>query len=208
MSRARARWSVLVAGALFGVAPLAHADGTPKPDAPHAAAKGKHKGKHRAGRGMGSKAGPIATFPGFRTLEDGTTRVFVEMSGPVTVEEHKAQGAVTYTLKGARITSRNNKNALVTTHFNTPVARARLVPADDDIELVIELRAPTTPTERIVQGEGGRSEVQVDFPAGTFAVEPDQVPDAPKPRTPSDASKPAPKPAPPGGSSPVGPPAP
>lgn len=133
-----------------------------------AANAGKGKARQKKGKGMGSKEGPVALFTGFRVLPDGGTRVFVDLSSRVAVTKREAQGELTYTLKGARLAAKNNKNALVTTHFNTPVSRARLVPVDDDIELVIELRTETSPSHRILRRDGEVAQLQVDFPAGTF----------------------------------------
>ena len=44
----------------------------------------------------------------------GGSRVFVQLTHAVPVEEHKAAGEVTYILKGAHVVERNNENALVT----------------------------------------------------------------------------------------------
>lgn len=117
--------------------------------------------------------GPVATFPGYHALPDGRTQVYVEITSPVAVAESTVPGAITYRLKGARVTVRNNKNALITTHFpGTPVARARLVPAENDLNLVIELRANVTATYRMVSSEAGTARLEVEFPAGQYPTEP------------------------------------
>ena len=89
---------------------------------------------------------PIATFPGFRLLPEGGSRVYVELTHAVTVEQHQSGTNLSFTLKGAEVLAENNKNALVTTHFSTPMNRARLVPVKGDVELVIELRKPVNVT--------------------------------------------------------------
>lgn len=171
----RLRLPISLATLLFALSPLGSAQAQDAaPDAPAAekakpAARGKLKSK-KLEKGMGSSDGPVATFAGFRMLPDGSTRLFVELSGRVPVTKRDGEGVLTYTLKGARLAAKNNKNALVTTHFNTPVSRARLVPTGDDIEVVIELRAETTPAHRIVRRDGEASQLQIDFPAGTFPV--------------------------------------
>jgi hypothetical protein len=86
----------------------------------------------------------VATFPGFRLLPDGRSRIYVELSKSVTVEEHRTDLALTFTLHDAQVLVRNNKNPLITTHFATPVSRARLVPAGADVNLVLDLRRATT----------------------------------------------------------------
>ncbi|MBN9165444.1 MAG: hypothetical protein J0I07_31080, partial [Myxococcales bacterium] len=92
------------------------------------------------------KSGPVVNMPGFEQTADGGSRLFVQLSQNVPVEERKAQGSITYVLKGASPRVWNNTNALVTVHFNTPVARARLVPHGQDLHFVIDLRAAATPT--------------------------------------------------------------
>jgi len=85
-------------------------------------------------------------MPGFETLADGSSRLFVELSKPVQYETKTGKGTITYVLKGAHVSRRNNYNALVTVHFNTPITRARLVPHGNDIWFVVVLRAKTQPT--------------------------------------------------------------
>jgi hypothetical protein len=67
---------------------------------------------------------------------------------------------------------RNNRNALITTHFATPVARARLVPAGSDLNLVIDLRKSVNATHRVVAGDNGTARLEIDFPAGDYPLAP------------------------------------
>jgi hypothetical protein len=113
--------------------------------------------------------GPVVNLPGFEQTQDGGSRVFVSLTSTVPVEEHKAQGSVTYILKGAGVRVWNNTNALVTVHFNTPVSKARLVPHGNDAHLVIEMRAASTPTWKMTEGQDKSAVLQVDFPKGDFA---------------------------------------
>jgi hypothetical protein len=123
-------------------------------------AKARHVKKH---------AGPVVNLPGFEQTPDGGSRVFVSLTSTVPVEEHKAQGSVTYVLKGAGVRVWNNSNALVTVHFNTPVSKARLVPHGNDAHLVIEMRAASTPTWKMTEGQDKSAVLQIDFPKGDFA---------------------------------------
>lgn len=164
--------SLPLAAALFAFSPSVSAEAPAEGEqSENRAEKKKLKQKLRkkaAGQGMGSKDGPVALFAGFRVLPDGSTRVFVDLSGRAPVTKLEKDGELVYILKGARLASANNKNALVTTHFNTPVSRARLVPVSEDIELVIELRAETTPSHRVLRRDGEAAQLQIDFPAGQF----------------------------------------
>ena len=115
---------------------------------------------------------PVATFPGFRMLPGGGSRIYVELTKNVAVDEKKANGALVYTLRGAQVLSRNNKNALITTHFSTPVARARLVPAGFDLELVIDLRKGVEATHQVVAADNGTVRLEIDFPPGDYPLAP------------------------------------
>src|SRR5579859_2833280 len=115
---------------------------------------------------------PVATFPGFRLLPGGGSRIYVELTKNVTVDEGKANGALVFKLRGAQVLSRNNKNALITTHFATPVARARLVPAGLDLDLVIDLRKAVEPTHQVVAADNGSVRLEIDFPAGDYPLVP------------------------------------
>ena len=125
----------------------------------------------RTSKGMHRPNAPIATFPGFRLLPEGGSRVYVELTHAVTVEQHQSGTNLSFTLKGAEVLAKNNKNALVTTHFSTPMNRARLVPVKGDVELVIELRKPVNVTQQVVPGENGAARLEVDFPAGDFPAD-------------------------------------
>ena len=115
--------------------------------------------------------GPLATFPGFEQLPDGGSRLFVHMSQTVPVEERRAQGSVTYVLKGARLRVHNDSNALVTVHFNTPVFRARLTPSGNDLLFVLELRSAATPAFKVQDNQDKTSTLQIDFAKGDFATD-------------------------------------
>ena len=113
-------------------------------------------------------AGPVATLPGFEMLAEGGSRLFVELSQTVPIDERKVHGSITYVLHGAHVTVHNNTNPLVTVHFNTPVASARLVPSGHDLLFVVSLRADATPTWKINPGKEGSSVLTVDFPKGSW----------------------------------------
>ena len=144
----------------------------------------------------------MATLPGFEMMPDGGSRLFVELTRTVPVEEKKAAGTITYVLKGAHIDKRNNANALVTVHFNTPVPRARLLPSGRDLHFVIDLRQNVVPTWKLAPAKDGSSILQIDFAKGDFLPaggEPlvTPLPGAGQPGTPPAATtRPPPSPAP------------
>jgi hypothetical protein len=111
---------------------------------------------------------PVATLPGFEMLPGGGSRVFVDITRKVDVEERRTARALTYVLKGARVVYRNNENALVTVHFNTPVTVARLLPSGRDLVLTIELRADTAVNWKMEDAGSGAGTLEVDFPSGNY----------------------------------------
>lgn len=201
---------LLLALGLTGVVTPAHAQ-TPRasppfavPGSPDSASMGTKDGRPIAGRrGPGAKARPgdaaVATFPGFRLLPDGRSRIYVELTRSVSVDERRAEGMLIYVIRDARVPVRNNRNALITTHFATPVGRARLLKAGRDVELIIDLRKNASATQKVVAGENGGARLEVDFPAGDYPPTPGLFdPPAAKGRS-RDADEPAasePAPAP------------
>lgn len=114
------------------------------------------------------KGAPVATLPGFEQLPDGGSRLFVDLTTQVPVEERRTAGSVTYVLKGAQVTHHNNTNALVTVHFNTPVFRARLVPSGADLLFVIDLRDPKAAPAFKMSAKGQGGILTVDFGKGDY----------------------------------------
>jgi hypothetical protein len=125
----------------------------------------------RGGKGAKKKAaadapvtgGPIATYPGFRMLDGGGSRVLVALSSKVSVTETKSEGKLTYHIAGVHVPTRTNKLPLLTSFFSTPVSRAELVERDSGADLVIDLRETAAPQYRVVETDKG-AELQVDFP--------------------------------------------
>jgi hypothetical protein len=161
--------------------------------------------KARTAKAPSAASGATATLPGFEVLPDGGSRLFVQLTGNPQVDEKKAAGSITYVIKGARIVRRNNKNALETAHFNTPVLRARLVPSGHDLHFVVDLRQNVAPKWQLtanstssakpenpaVSANGPRPEkateaqsgatmmLAIDFPKGDFLPAQVNVPPAP-----------------------------
>lgn len=162
-----------VVGAIAAGAPAearAAAKGKDVPSLPVPKAAKPKKTAKSARATKATRQGPIAILPGFAMRSDGTSVVYVELTGPAQVEEHVAKGFVTYVLKDTLIDRANNKNPLETAFYDTPVLRAQLrgVKKEPDAELVIELRAEVKPTYKVLT-EKGQSRLEVVFPAGQYA---------------------------------------
>ena len=169
---------------------------------------GHSRGRVRAVRSSAqSSASPIGTvIPGFEMLGDGSSRLFVQLPKSATYAAKSARGSITYVLKGVHVDRRNNLNALVTVHFNTPVTRARLVPHGGDLWLVVELRANVQPAVAMDATKDGGAMLRIEFPKGDYlggaaSAEPAPAPDGQVRLVPPAASTPSPSPnAPPASS--------
>lgn len=133
------------------------APSTPAPKAAAAPASRKNKKKAEA-----PITGPVATYPGFRMLDGGGSRVFVTLSAKVTVTETKSEGKLTYRIAGVQVPTKTNRLPLLTSFFSTPVARAELVEGDKGADLVIEVKDKATAQYRVIENDKG-AELQVDF---------------------------------------------
>ncbi|HMJ13337.1 MAG TPA: hypothetical protein VK524_18075 [Polyangiaceae bacterium] len=109
--------------------------------------------------------GPLATYPGFRVLPNGTSELVLRVSKKVNVQMQRADGRVAFVLPSVQVGVRNNTNPLITTHFDTPLARARLVEHEQGAELVLELREAVVPKFSISEGPGGAISLLITLPA-------------------------------------------
>lgn len=119
-----------------------------------------------------NKPGTWVTWPGFRMLTSGASQVFLQTTGSVKYSLIEQKTKLIVKLKDASVHLSNNRNPLVTTHFNTPVRRAYLKKKRRaGVELVIELKQPCTC--QITQSFEGDDYhyLFIDFPAGTYPVE-------------------------------------
>jgi hypothetical protein len=108
----------------------------------------------------------IASFPGFARLEDGKSRIFVEVNNKVEVVENHTPGHLVYRLRGANVMQRTNELPLLTGFFNTPVDRVQLVQDGPDVRVMIDLRETTEVTSRVIDTPRGIV-LWVDFPKST-----------------------------------------
>jgi hypothetical protein len=142
-----------------------------KPAGPTGGYSWRDKPKKRARRAARlprhDPAAPLATFPAFRLLPDGTSVISVTLSRRSRVEMNARGRTVSFHLPGVYVDVRNNTNPLITSHFATPVQSTRLRAEKDGASLIIELREPLTPTHRELDGPRGTMVLEVTVPAGS-----------------------------------------
>ena len=153
--------------------------------APAARPQGRKKGGRKVKELARKLEGAVATYPGFRMLPDGTSRVFVQVSQKVEVTESKAEGRLVYRMKGAQAIQ-TNRFPLVTTFFATPVGKVQLIDQGGDLDMVIDLRLKSDVQYRVLDTDAGIV-VQVDFPkippgAQSVATTPEAPATAPRRR--------------------------
>ena len=122
-------------------------------------AKGRKAEDHR----WNESGGPTATLPGFRLFTDGSSRVFLEVSGHVAVKETASEGLLAYRFQGVRVPERVNRLALPTQHFSTPVTYVQVRQAGSDAELLVHLRRAVKPKVHLKRSEAS-TVLSVDFP--------------------------------------------
>lgn len=165
--------SSLIAALILSLAPGALAQESP-PATPQAPAKLAKKEK--------KPDGPVASLLGFEAIQDGGSRIYVELTGNVTVTQHESKGQLVFVLEGAQIRTGNTQNSLELYYHDTPVLRAKLRKAKPDkkdkkekkpkkiadTELILEMKSDVKPTQRLVEGHKGTYRLEVDFPAGNY----------------------------------------
>lgn len=104
-----------------------------------------------------------ATLPGFEVFRDGTSRVFLEVSGNVPVKETQSDYLLTYRFQGVKVPEKVNMLSLPTQYFNTPVSLVELRSADGDAELLVHLREKAHPKVHLKRDDSG-TVLSVDFP--------------------------------------------
>ncbi len=120
------------------------------------------------------KPGTWVTWPGFIILEDGTSRIFLQTTVPVAYAISEGNRRISLKLKNAKVHLRNNRNPLVTVHFNTPLDRAYLKKNRKSLDLVMELRQSATPNIHQTVDNDGYHYLFVDYPPGNYPVSADK----------------------------------
>lgn len=119
----------------------------------------------------GRRNRPAVAWPGFQMTQQGS-RVFLAVTHNAAFTPVNEPGRLVYRVANAVIPLSNNRRALETGAFNTPVTRAFLRSHGRDAELVIELRANSLPNVSQQNGPEGVTFVMLDFPQWTPPNEP------------------------------------
>lgn len=106
----------------------------------------------------------VVAWPGFQMTESGS-RLFLAVSAVPRMTPVNEAGKLVYRLERASVPLSNNRRALETVAFATPITRAYLRTRRGSVELVIEMRASgVQPTQSQQAGPEGITFVMLDFP--------------------------------------------
>jgi hypothetical protein len=123
-------------------------------------------------------ARPTITWPGFQMRPDGSSRVFVQSTQPLTSQASASAGKFSVVLPGAKVAGGTNRLPLETRYFNTPVTRVNISVGRDNVTLTLDLRAEVSPLISSERGPAGYYFVYIDLPKGQY------LRDAPAPSAP------------------------
>ena len=113
------------------------------------------------------------TWPGFVMNKNGTSRLFIQTTSPISYKKTKKANRVSLSFTKTKIFLSNNRNPLVTVHFNTPMKRAYLRYKKKAAELIIELKTSVTFNIHQVSYDDGYHYLFVDFPSGDYPTKED-----------------------------------
>jgi len=116
------------------------------------------------------KDGNWITWPGFIMRPDGGSRVFVQTTKPLEYSRSDKKRRLSLSFREAGVHLNNNRNPLVTVHFNTPLRRAFLKRTGKAVELVMELKVEAQATITQFADSDGYHYLFVDYPAGQYPV--------------------------------------
>jgi len=114
------------------------------------------------------KNGAWVTWPGFLMLEDGSSRLFLQTTGPLKIKTLEKKGELHIVLKKTKIYLSNNKNPLVTKFFNTPIETARLKKSGKNAVLIVTWKEKTPYKLSQTTDEDGYHYIFIDFPQGEY----------------------------------------
>jgi hypothetical protein len=117
-----------------------------------------------------TKAGNWITWPGFLMRPDGGSRIFIQTTRALDYKRDRKGKRITLYFNDASVYLSNNRNPLVTIHFNTPVRRAYLKHRMKTAELVMELKVDAEASIKQFADGDGYHYLFVDFPAGQYPV--------------------------------------
>ena len=116
------------------------------------------------------KPGTWVTWPGFIMRSDGGSRIFIQTTQPLEYTKTDKKNRLYLKFKDARVHLSNNRNPLVTIHFNTPVRRAYLKRARKSVGLTVEYKVSTQATITQFADQDGYHYMFIDFPAGQYPI--------------------------------------
>ena len=119
---------------------------------------------------LSKKSGIWVTWPGFISSSNGSSRLFLQTTGKLKYTlKNKSSLNIVIDLEFAKVYLGNNRNPLVTSHFNTPLNKAYLKKRGKRLELILEMKVESKIEILQETNPDGYSYFFVDFPAGEYS---------------------------------------
>lgn len=104
----------------------------------------------------------VLTWTGFER-GNGVSRVFFQLSSPVTPEPTVEGNTLTYRLPNTSVNVRNNKRQLNTSFFRTPVTTVSIKRSGADTIIKIQLRRDAVPQTNVSSAPNGYTMFVIEF---------------------------------------------
>ena len=114
------------------------------------------------------KQGLWITWPGFMMNDNGGSRVFLQTTGPLKYKMKTQKKKIVLSFKNTQVYLYNNRNPLVTEHFNTPIARINLKRRNKRTELILSLKVDAVPSVSQLTDADGYNYFFIDFAPGNY----------------------------------------
>ncbi|QQR89233.1 MAG: hypothetical protein IPJ88_13605 [Myxococcales bacterium] len=105
-----------------------------------------------------------ATWPGFQMRKDGSSRLFLQLTGPTDTNLLQTNAGFDVHIKSAKIQGKNTRRKLDTRFFDTPMVEARLVKKKNDLYLKVIEREKVMPKLSTELNKEGYYYLYLDFP--------------------------------------------
>ena len=118
---------------------------------------------------LNNRPGIWVTWPGFSMLPDGASHLFLQTTSSLSYKIKQAGNTYIIELGKASVYLGNNRNPLVTTHFNTPLKRAYFKTKRKRLSLILEMKSEVQPELSQTTQQDGYNYLFIKFPPWTPA---------------------------------------
>jgi hypothetical protein len=114
------------------------------------------------------KPGTWVTWPGFMMLSNGGSRLFLQTTADIDYKIINNGRKLVLKLNNTKVYLSNNRNPLITTHFNTPIKQAYIKKKGKGLELHVLLKKDVKGEISQNTDQDGYQYLFIDYPAGDY----------------------------------------